>query len=80
MDMLRKSAKKTVGTKQVTRALKAGLLLRVYVAEDADTFIFQQVVRAAEEAGVPCVRVASMKELGIVCGIDVPTAAAGIPG
>ena len=78
MDALKSSARRVVGTKQVLRALKAGTLSRAYVATDADTFIFQQVVRAAEAASVPCVRVASMKELGMVCGVEVPAAAAGI--
>jgi len=78
MDLLRSAAKKVVGTKQVTRALKAGTAARAYVANDADTFIFQQVIRAAEEARVPCVRVDTMKELGMVCGLEVPTAAAGL--
>ena len=44
----------------------------------ATNLIYQQVVRNAEDAGVPCVRVPSMKELGMICGVDVPTAAAGL--
>ena len=76
--MLKTGAARVVGTKQVTRALKAGRVRKAYVAEDADTFIFQQVVRAAEDAGVPCVRVPSMKELGMVSGVDVPAAAAAV--
>ena len=67
--MLKAGGRKVVGTKQVSR---------VYAANDADTFIYQQVVRNAEDAGVPCVRVPSMKELGMICGVDVPTAAAGL--
>ena len=78
MEMLKASTRKVTGAKQVTRALKAGTLSRVYVASDADTFLYQQIVRAADEAGVPCTRVASMKELGTVCGVDVSAAAAGI--
>ncbi|MCQ2458728.1 MAG: ribosomal L7Ae/L30e/S12e/Gadd45 family protein [Clostridia bacterium] len=78
MERLKSSSRKVTGVKQVTRALKAGKLTLVYVANDADTFLYQQIVRAAEEAGVPCVRVASMKELGIACGVDVSAAAAGI--
>ena len=78
MEALRAVTNKVVGTKQVTRALKAGKVARAYVANDADTFIFQQVIRAAEEAGVPCVRVAEMKELGIICGVEVPAAAAAV--
>ena len=78
MDALRSARRKGVGTKQVTRALKAGAAARAYVANDADTFIYQQVVRAAEEAGVPCVRVNTMKELGMVCGVEVSAAAAAV--
>ena len=78
MEMLRSAGKRVVGTKQVTRALKAGTAARVYVANDADTFIFQQVVRAAEDARVPCVRVDTMKELGMVSGVEVPAAAAAV--
>ena len=78
MEMLKAGGRKVVGMKQVLRALKAGTVSRVYVGNDADTFIYQQVVRSAESAGVPCVRVASMKELGMICGVDVPAAAAGL--
>ena len=78
MDALKSSARRVVGTKQVLRALKAGTVSRVYAASDADTFIYQQVVRSAESAGIPCVRVPSMKELGTICGVDVPAAAAGL--
>lgn len=80
MELLRSGAAKVVGTKQVVRGLKAGKVTRAYVANDADTFIYQEVTRAAEAAGVPCVRVATMKELGILCGVDVSAAAAGILG
>ena len=76
--MLKNGSPRVVGTKQVLRALKAGRISLVYVGTDADTFIYQQVVRAAEDAGVPCVRVGSMKELGMLCGVAVPTAAAGL--
>ncbi len=78
MELLRSGAKKVVGTKQTTRALKSGSARKAYVANDADTFIFQQVIRAAEEAGVPCVRVNTMKELGMACGVEVPAAAAAV--
>ena len=78
METLKASANRVVGTKQVLRAIKAGTLSRVYVANDSDTFLFQRIVRAAEAAGVPVTRVASMKELGRACGVDVSAAAAGI--
>lgn len=78
MEMLKASPNRVVGTKQVLRGLKAGTLARIYVANDADTFLYQRITQAAEAAGVPAVRVASMKELGDACAVQVPTAAAGI--
>ena len=79
MEMLKAAgSRKVVGTKQVLRGIKAGTVSRVYVCSDADTFIYQQVVRNAEAAGIPCVRVASMKELGMICGVSVSAAAAGL--
>ncbi len=67
-----------VGSRQVLRAIKAGSLSVVYLANDSDTFNFQQILRAAEAAGVPVIRVESMKELGKACKVDVATATAGI--
>ena len=78
MEELKAAARKVVGTKQVLRALKAGTVLRAYVANDVDTFLFQRIVTAAEAAGVPVVRVASMRELGVCCGVEVAAAAAAI--
>lgn len=78
MEALKNNDRKVVGTKQVVRGLKTGALAKVYVANDADTFLFQRVTRAAEEARVPVVRVPSMKELGNACSVAVPTAAAGL--
>lgn len=78
METLKNAAVKVVGTKQVLRALKAGTAARAYVANDADTFLFQRIVTAAEAASVPVVRVASMKELGVACGVEVATASAAI--
>ena len=78
VETLKNAAVKVVGTKQVLRVLKAGTAARAYVANDADTFLFQRIVTAAEAANVPVVRVASMKELGVVCGVEVATASAAI--
>ena len=78
MEELKQAANRVVGTKQVLRGIKAGTLSRVYVAEDADTFLFQRIVRAAEAARVPVKRVPSMKDMGRACGVDTAAAAAGI--
>lgn len=78
MERLKNAEHKVTGMKQVLRGLKNGELSLVYVAEDADTFLFQRVSGTAEEKRVPVIRVASMKELGKACGVDVAAAAAGI--
>lgn len=78
MQDLANSEKRIVGSKQVLRAIKAGTLAKVYVANDADTFLFQRVATAAEAAGIPAVRVNTMKELGAACHVTVDTAAAGV--
>lgn len=78
MESLKNSEKRVVGMKQVVRELKAGRLAKAYVANDADTFLYQRVVSAAEAAGVPVVRVGTMKELGQASGVAVNAAAAGV--
>ena len=78
MEALKNCDHRVVGTKQVLRGLKSEFLARVYVANDADTFLYQRIVRAAEAAQVPVVRVPTMKELGAACGVEVASAAAGI--
>lgn len=78
MENLKGNQNKVVGTKQVIRALNGSTASKVYVANDADTFLFQRVSTAAEKAGVACVRVETMKELGEACGVSVPTAAAAL--
>ena len=79
MERLKEAAVKVVGSKQVQRALKLGSLSRVYVAQDIDTFLYQKVTRAAEAAGVPVHAVKSSLELGHACGLEIASAAAGIP-
>ena len=78
MENLKNAPGRVVGSKQVLRALKAGELSRIYVATDIDTFLYQKVVRAAEAARIPMVRVDSSLELGRACGLEIAAAAAGI--
>ena len=78
MEQLKHADKIVVGTREVVRGLKKGTIVRAYVANDCDTFIFQQVAQAAEDAGVALVRVQTMAELGEIVHAPVKTAAAGI--
>jgi large subunit ribosomal protein L7A len=66
---------RVAGYKQTLRAIRQGRAVKVFVASDVDPVIFDTVVKAAVQAGLP-VEKTVMRELGKVCGIDVPTAAA----
>ena len=50
----------------------------MYVASDTDMFLYQKVVRAAEEAGLRPVKVPTGKELGKACGLQIGCAAAAM--
>ncbi|MBQ2699761.1 MAG: ribosomal L7Ae/L30e/S12e/Gadd45 family protein [Clostridia bacterium] len=78
LEQLKEAQGRLVGTKQVLRGLTAGRIQKVFVAEDADEFIYRRVMAAAEAAQTPVVRVKTMKELGQACRVEVAAAAAGI--
>ncbi|MEL7610814.1 MAG: ribosomal L7Ae/L30e/S12e/Gadd45 family protein [Bacillota bacterium] len=67
-----------VGTKQVQKALAAGMLQSVYIAEDVDSHLRAKLMADCERAGVAMVSVASMKQLGKACSIEVGAACAGL--
>lgn len=73
-----RNSDKVVGTRRLVRAVLAGEISEVYLAQDADLFIVRQVKDACNQAGVRIVEVDSMKQLGEACGVDVRTASAGI--
>ena len=66
------------GFKQVMRALDAGQLIAVYLADDVDAHMKRTVTEACGKAGVPVIGVPTMKELGRACGIEVSAACAGV--
>ena len=78
MEELKLAQAKAVGTKAVLRALKAAEAVRVYVASDIDTFLYQKVIRASEEAGVQVRRVDASRERGRTCGLTIGCAAAAL--
>jgi large subunit ribosomal protein L7A len=67
-----------VGTKQTVKALKAGNVLEVIIAEDADPKVVNKVIEIAKDMNVPLTKVDSMKKLGKACGIDVGAATVAI--
>lgn len=71
-------SRKVVGFKQVSRSIKAGELERVYVAQDADEELKNELLAVAAASGVVCVMAPGKKRLGELCGISVSAACAGI--
>lgn len=68
---------RVAGYKQTLRAIRQGRAEKVYVASDVDPAIFDAVVKAADEAGLPVEKTVA-RDLGRFCGINVPTSAAAI--
>ena len=60
-----------IGTKQTLKALDAGEVSEVFVADDADEHVTGKVASLAEELGIPCHHVDSKKKLGKASGVEV---------
>ena len=73
-----RTANKMTGVRQVTRALKADRLRKVYLAADADPRITEPVAVLCAERNVETVEVPTMTALGDACGIAVGSAVAAI--
>ena len=56
-----------VGSKQVVKALKAGISQEVIVADDADVYVIDKIIYAAKDMNVSVSHVDSMKKLGKAC-------------
>ncbi len=69
---------KTVGLKQTQRALEKGKVRRVFIAKDAEAHVCRPILEWCDKHDVECMEVASMKELGKACGIEVGTAVAAL--
>lgn len=67
---------KVVGAKQTKRALAGGKAAAVYLAENADPRVTEDIRELCRTSGVPVVDVPTMKELGQACGIAVGAAVA----
>ncbi len=78
VDRLRAARNKTVGTKQTLKAVGQGLAQVVFLAEDADERVLQELLRVCQECSIEVVQVESMAELGKACGIEVGAASAAL--
>lgn len=67
---------KVVGIKQTTKALKNNEGKLLYVAKDADSRLVEPIIALAKAKSIEIVFVDTMKELGVLCSIDVSAAIA----
>ena len=73
-----KSEDKVVGVKQVKRAINASEVSTVFVAQDADKRITEEVIKICEDKLIQIIHVDNMDELGKACGIDINAAVAAL--
>lgn len=67
---------KVVGVKQTAKALKNNLGCKLYVAKDADSKLLEPILKLAAGRSLEIIEIDTMKELGVLCGIDVSAATA----
>lgn len=73
-----RNARKVVGTKETMRMVEKSLCKRVIIAEDAREDILAPLLALCQSSGVEVTSVASMSDLGELCGIKKGAASAGI--
>ena len=73
-----KDRKVVVGSKQLKKALRAGRVEYVYLADNADPAITEPIAQMCRELHIQITWVRTMAELGHKCGIEVGAAAAAI--
>ena len=70
--------KLAVGAKQLKRAVRAGTVRCVSLAENADPALTQPLAELCADNQIQITWVASMETLGSACGIEVGAAAAAV--
>jgi len=69
---------KVVGKKQTMDVIMAGKANRVFLANDADKDILDEICKVSKENDVTVIKVESKLRLGRACGIDVSAACAAL--
>ncbi len=70
--------RRVVGTKQTLKEIGSGRAEKVFVAENADREIRDEVISTAQKHGIDVVQIETMQELGAACEIEVGAAAAAL--
>ncbi|MFA5577341.1 MAG: ribosomal L7Ae/L30e/S12e/Gadd45 family protein [Tissierellaceae bacterium] len=72
------TGKRVVGVKQVRRAINTQDIEAVFIAEDAENKVTDEIAKTCEEKHIQIIYVQNMKELGNACKIDVNAATAAL--
>jgi large subunit ribosomal protein L7A len=78
LQKLKEAPRKTIGTKQTMKALEKDRVSVVFIAQDAEEHVVAGLKELCRQKGIEVVPVATMKELGDACGIEVGAASAAI--
>lgn len=70
--------KLAVGAKQLKKAVRAGTVRCVYLAENADPALTQPLAELCADNQIQITWVSTMEALGSACGIEVGAAAAAV--
>ena len=70
--------KLAVGAKQLRKAVRAGTVRCVYLAENADPALTQPLAELCADNQIQITWVSTMETLGSACGIEVGAAAAAV--
>lgn len=76
LEKISRSKNRVVGFKQTRKAIKENRAQLVYLTEDVDQNLFEEIKALCQENHVKISYVKSMKELGNACGIDTKAASA----
>lgn len=71
-------AKLQTGFKQTVRALNEDNAVKLFVAEDCDDKMKNDITNLADSKGTPVTYIPTMKELGSICDIEVGASCAVI--
>jgi len=78
LEKIKHAKKVVIGAKQTKKAIESNKAETVFVARDAENRGTDPIYKLCKEKGIEIIEVASMRELGRACGIEVGSASAAI--
>ncbi|OLZ10959.1 ribosomal L7Ae/L30e/S12e/Gadd45 family protein [Sulfobacillus thermosulfidooxidans] len=78
IDALKNRRRRVVGMRETLKKIAQGTVLCVYIAQDAEARVIEEIVNQSTTRHIPIEYVGSMDELGRLCGIEVGAACAAL--